>query len=151
MITISGIIRSIRKTSTTALNPQRLKAKYIEWDISLIKNYCITISMLKIRSIHQFNLKIQQILGSHKIMGYVYPKINQIDHTHFLLFRPKKLLIKIKFFWIGLNMEKIRLFHWFILEIWFFYKYYNLIGREHFGPYPRNKISTKYRLCTETR
>ena len=75
IIIISGIIKSTRKTSTTALKPQHLKVKYIEWDISQIKNYCITISLQKISSIHQCNLEIQQILGSHELKGHAYPKI----------------------------------------------------------------------------
>ena len=37
--------------------------------------------------------------------------------------------------WICINMQKVRLLHWFVLEIWLIKKYYNLIGREHFGPY----------------
>ena len=32
-------MKSIRKTRTTAWNPQHLKVKYIELDISLIKHY----------------------------------------------------------------------------------------------------------------
>ena len=43
--------------------------------ISITKNYGITISMQKISSIHKFNLKIQQILGSHKLKSYAYQKI----------------------------------------------------------------------------
>ena len=31
--------------------------------------------MQKISSLYQFNLKIQQILGSHELKGYGYPKI----------------------------------------------------------------------------
>ena len=65
VITISGIIRSLRKTSTTALDSQNLKVKDIEQDSSLIKTCCITISEQKISSFHQFNIKIQQILRSH--------------------------------------------------------------------------------------
>ena len=49
--------------STTAVDPQHLK---VEEDISLTKNYCITISIQKISSIHKFILKMQQILGSHE-------------------------------------------------------------------------------------
>ena len=38
ILTISGIIICIRKTSTTALNHQYLKVKDIEWDISQSKD-----------------------------------------------------------------------------------------------------------------
>ena len=43
---------------TCALETQHLKVKDIEWDIILIKNYCIIIRMEKISSIYKFNLKI---------------------------------------------------------------------------------------------
>ena len=38
-------------------------------DIILTKNYCITISIQKIISIHKFILKIKQIIGSHELKG----------------------------------------------------------------------------------
>ena len=41
-------------------------------------------------------------------------------------------------------MQKIRLFHSFVLEIWLIKKSYNLIGREHFGPYLRDKNFNPY-------
>ena len=37
--------------------------------------------------------------------------------------------------WICINTQKIRLLHWFVLEIWLIKKSCNLIGWEHFGPY----------------
>ena len=49
-------------TSTTALD-WHLKAKNKKCNVGLIKNYCITVSMQKISSIHKF---IHHILGSHK-------------------------------------------------------------------------------------
>ena len=58
--------------STTAVD-WHLKVKDIEYNVSLIKYYCITVSMQKISSIHKLTLKIQQILGSHELN----------DHTHF--------------------------------------------------------------------
>ena len=132
--------------------------------------------MQKISSIHQFNLKIQQILGSHELKRHPYPKIIEatfsfpkfvasckksvysncsflryinftsisqtlrlitpiLDHSH-----PKFIDQNSFFFWISLNMQKITLFQWFVLAILLFYRYCNLIGREHFDPYPRNKI-----------
>ena len=50
--------------SRTAVDPQHLKVK--EWGISLTKNYCITINIKIISSIHVFILKIQ-VLGSHEL------------------------------------------------------------------------------------
>ena len=47
--------------STTAVEPRHLKVK--EKDISLTKKYCITISIIKISSIHKFILKTKQILS----------------------------------------------------------------------------------------
>ena len=55
--------------SKTAMN-WYLKVKDIEHNVSLTKNYCITVSMQKISSIHKL---IQQILGSHELN----------DHTSF--------------------------------------------------------------------
>ena len=37
--------------------------------------------------------------------------------------------------WICINMQKIRVFHWFVLEICLIKKFCNLIDWEHFGPY----------------
>ena len=48
-------------TSKTAVN-WHLKVKDIEYNVGLTKNYCITVSMQKISSIHKL---IQQTSGSH--------------------------------------------------------------------------------------
>ena len=50
-------------TSKTAVN-WHLKVKDIEYNVGLTKNYCITVSMQKISSIHKL---IQQILGSPEL------------------------------------------------------------------------------------
>ena len=50
--------------------------------------------------------------------------------------------------WICVNIWKIRLFHWFVLEIWLIKKSCNLISWEHFGPYLRNK--NFHNLCRNT-
>ena len=55
-------------TSTTAVD-WHLKVKDIEYNVNLTKNYCITVSMQKISSIHKLSLKIQQVLGSHELNG----------------------------------------------------------------------------------
>ena len=44
-------------------------------------------------------------------------------------------------------MQKIRLFYWFVLEICLIKKSCNMIGLEHFGPYPKNKNFPKYAIC----
>ena len=50
--------------------------------------------------------------------------------------------------WICINMQKIRLFHWLVLEIRLIKKSCNLIGWEHFGPYLRNQNFPKtWDLC----
>ena len=49
--------------------------------------------------------------------------------------------------WICINMQKIRLFYWFPLEIWLIKKSCNLFGWEQFGPYLRNKPFPKYGIC----
>ena len=55
-------------TSTIAVD-WHLKVKDIEYDIGLTKNYCVTVSMQKISSIHKL---IQQILGSHVLNRQAY-------------------------------------------------------------------------------
>ena len=53
-------------TSTTAVD-WHLKVKDIHYNVSLSKNYGITVSKQKISSIHKLILKTQQILGSHEL------------------------------------------------------------------------------------
>ena len=48
-------------TSTTAADPCHLKVKDAEKGSGLTKNYCITICMQKINSIHHVILDIHQI------------------------------------------------------------------------------------------
>ena len=62
------------------MDPQHLKVK--EKDISLTKNYCLTVSMQRISSIHTLILKIQHILGSHELN----------DHAIFLITPTQKSL-----------------------------------------------------------
>ena len=54
--------------SKTAVN-WHLEVKDIEYNVGLTKNYCITVSMQKISSIHKL---IQQILGSHELNDHVH-------------------------------------------------------------------------------
>ena len=59
-------------------------------------------------------------------------------HTHFWPRPLQYFLINFQFPWICINMQKVRPFYHFLLEIQSIYKSCNLIGREHFGPYLRN-------------
>ena len=73
--------------------PRHLKVK--ELNISLTRNYCVTISIQLISSIHIFILKIQKILESLELKDYfpvifdhahskiVESKIKQTGHIHF--------------------------------------------------------------------
>ena len=54
--------------SETAIN-WHLKVKNIEYNVGLPNNYCITVSMQKVSSIHKL---IQEILGSHELNGYTH-------------------------------------------------------------------------------
>ena len=63
--------------STTAVDP-RHKSQRVRYH-SLTKSYCFTISIQKISPIHEFLLKIQQILGSHELK----------EHDHFWPRSPK--------------------------------------------------------------
>ena len=68
--------------STTAVD-WHLKVKFIEYHVSLTKNYCTTVIMQKIISIHKF---IHQILGSPELNGHThfrppYPKITEITFS----------------------------------------------------------------------
>ena len=67
---LHGILPAIARglASKTAIN-WHLKVKDIEYDAGLTKNYCITVSMQKISSIHKL---IQQILGSHELNDYTH-------------------------------------------------------------------------------
>ena len=62
---------SAHPKSTTAAD-WHLKVKDTEHDVSQTKNYCITVSMQKISSIHKFIFKIQQILGFNELNGHAH-------------------------------------------------------------------------------
>ena len=55
-----------------------LKVKVKKCYVSLTKNYCITVSMQKISSIHKLSLLI---LGSHEINDHTHPKITEITFS----------------------------------------------------------------------
>ena len=65
--------------SKTAIN-WHLKVKNIEYNVGLTNNYCITVSMQNVSSIHKL---IQEILGSHELN----------DYTHFDQAHPKSIEI----------------------------------------------------------
>ena len=69
-------------TSTIAVD-WHLKVKYVEYDVSLTKNYSMTVNMQKINSIHK---RIRQICGSHVLKSHAYfwphlPKIIDITFS----------------------------------------------------------------------
>ena len=76
-------------TSTTAVD-WHLKVKDIRYDAGLTKNYCITVSMHKISSIHKVIFKIQQILASNGRSERAHQKIIEITFS-FLECAPEKL------------------------------------------------------------
>ena len=104
--------------------------KVSEKGISLTKNYCITISIQKISSIHKFILKIQQISRYHELKG----------HYHFWL-RPTKN------HWITFSFLEIvpacnSSFHQFIFEIKSISESHNQTGCTHFWPCLPNKSAS---------
>ena len=109
-------------TSTTAVD-WHLKAKNKKCNVGLIKNYCITVSMQKISSIHKL---IQQILGSHELN----------DHAHFWPGPPKNHWNNFLLSWICTTMQKISSFHQFILEIQPILGSCGQTGCTHFWPRP---------------
>ena len=70
---------------STTVADWHLKVKDIEYDDGLTKNYCITVSMQKVSSIHTL---IQQILGSHELNS----------HAQFLTTPSQK---SVKNFWLS--------------------------------------------------
>ena len=112
--------------STIAVDPQHLKVK--EQDISLTKNYCITINIKIISSINIFNFKIQ-VLGSHEL------KI----HCHFWQGPPKNDWITFQPSCMCTSTQKIRLFH-LLFEIQSIFESHDQTGHTHFWPCPPKKI-----------
>lgn len=56
------------QTTKTAVR-WHLKGKNLEYDAVLAKNYCITVNLQTISSIHKY---IQQILASHELNGHAH-------------------------------------------------------------------------------
>ena len=98
----------------------QLHLKVKEQDISLIKNYCITINIKIISSIHIFIFKIQ-VLGSHELKS----------HCHLWQGTLKNDWINFQPSCICTSMQKIRLY---ILES------HDQTGHTHFWPCPPNKF-----------
>ena len=89
-------------TSTIAVN-WHLEVKDIEYNVGLTENYCITVGMQKISSIHKV---VKQILGSHVLNGKAY----------FWPHPPKNHWNNFYLSWFSTTMQKISSFHQFILE-----------------------------------
>ena len=86
-------------TSITTVD-WHLNVKDIECNVGLTKNYCITVSMQKISSIHKLNLKIQWILWFHKLNSHVH-FWTYFEHTH-----PKIHWNNFQLSWICTSMLK---------------------------------------------
>ena len=74
----------------------------------------------------------------------------QIVYTQFRPCPTNTFSINFWFLWICINMLKMRLFYWFILEKYMTQKLCNMTGWEHFGLYLRKKIFAIYRICPRT-
>ena len=98
--------------------------------------------MQQISLFHLFILETQLTLES----------CDQTDQNLFLTMLPPPpiFLINFSIMWIYIKMQKIRLFHRFVLELGLIKKSCSLIGSEHFGPYLRNKNLVKYKVCAGT-
>ena len=98
--------------------------------------------MQQISLFHLFILETQLMLES----------CDQTDQNLFLTMLPPPpvFLINFSIMWIYIKMQKIRLFHRFVLELGLIKKSCSLTGSEHFGPYLRNKNLVKYKVCAGT-
>ena len=139
-------------TSTTAVE-QHLKVKDIEYDIGITKNYCMTVSMQKISSIHKLILKIQQILGPHELNDHAKPQITEITFSFPQFGRackksvhPIYLSLRCSQFQSPVTRLAIPTFDHAHPNIW---KSCNL-GLYYLGPYLKNKVFTKYGICAGT-
>ena len=103
--------------------------KVKEHDISLTKNYCITVNIKIMSSIHIFIFKIQ-VLGSHELKS----------HCHFWQGTLKNDWINFQPSCICTSMQKIRLFHLFSFEIQLILESQDQTGHTHFWPCPPNKF-----------
>ena len=122
-----------RLTSTTSVD-WHLKAKNKKCNVGLIENYCITVSMQKISTIHKL---IQQILGYHELN----------DHAHFWPGRPKNHWNNFLLSWICTTMQKISSFHQFILEIQQILESRDQTGQTHFWPSEPKIFWSTFNLC----
>ena len=122
-------------TSTTAVD-WHLKVKNKKCDVGLTENYCITVSIQKISSIHKF---IQQILGSHELT----------DHTHFWPDPPKNHCNNFLLSWICIctTMQKISSFHRFVIEIQPIFESRDQTGHNHCWPHPSKNFWSTFNLC----
>ena len=107
-------------TSTTAVD-WHFKVKDIEYNVSLTKNYCLTVSMQKISWIHKLTFKKQQNLESYELNG----------HGHFLPCQPINYGNNFLLSWDSISMQNISSFHLFILEIQSISESHDQIGHAH--------------------
>ena len=116
--------------------------------VSCTKWWCLSLTrptqkslkeLLSLLNFHQ-HAKNQFIPSNHSL-DTVNFKVSWTDWPHPFLTKPipQKFLINFWFMWICIKMQKIRLFHLFVLETWRIKKFCNMIGREHLGPCLKNK------------
>ena len=60
---------TVRALTVTTAVDRHLEVKDKKSDVGLTKNYCNTVSMQKISSVHELT---QQILGSHELNDHVH-------------------------------------------------------------------------------
>ena len=60
---------------------------------------------------------------------------------------PKSFFFNFHFLWIYINMQKIKLFHWFVLKVWFIKKPCHFTEWEQFL---KNNFFSKYGTCAGT-
>ena len=131
--------------------------RYRQYDAALTKHYCITVSMQKISSIHKYIQWVSCTKWPCQFFDHAHPKIIEITfsfpalppackksaHSINSFFKysqfqspvtrlatpiPKFFDQLLIFMSICINMQKIRPFHSFGLEIWLVQKSCNLIG-----------------------
>ena len=93
-------------------------------------------------------VKNQLIPSVHSRNIFNFRARDEFGHIYFW---PSQKSFDQRLIFVSLHVQKIKLFHWFVLEIWLIKKSCNLIGWEHFGLYLTNKHFPKYGICAGTR
>ena len=94
----------------------------------------IFINMQKNQFFHQFF----QFFHSLDTVNFTTPSLDW-PHLFLNIFSSQNILDKLLIYVSLYQHAKIRLFHWFVLDVWLIKKSCNLISWEHFGPYLKYK------------